>query len=106
MGYPGTRGKSNGRGDRGGAGNSAGLGVDRRGGEGEEDSTGVYLQPNFTNFEVNKRCFTKVGVGSSGVPYVFNTDYNFKKDPSFNQDGRMSLVSKKAPTVGGGREKN
>ena len=69
--------------------------------EGEEGSTGVYLQPNLTNFEVNKWCFTKEGVGSAGVPYILNN--NFKKDSSFNQDGRMSFVIKKAPTeVGGG----
>ena len=51
----------------------------------------------FTNFEVNKRYITNVGVGSSGEPFVVKTDYKFKADPAFNQDGRLDKVSKKTP---------
>ena len=99
----GTRGNSNGR-RGGGSGNSAGKGLGKRGGKGGRGSTGAYLEPIYTNFEANKRYIANVGVGSSGEPFVVKTDYKFKADPAFNQDGRLDKVSKKTPMEGGGVE--
>ena len=41
---------------------------------------------------------------SSGEPFVVKSDYKFKADPAFNQDGRLDKVSKKTPMEGGGVE--